>query len=69
MSDNSNIENLNSIVESEYSDEFEEVLSELDDRFYALDEKSDVENLAKKYYRENIPAEKLIFELVKPPIT
>ena len=69
VSENFNIKNLNLIAESEYSDEFEEVLSELDDHFYALDEKSDVENLVKKYYRENIPAEKLIFELVKPPVT
>lgn len=69
VSENFNIENLNSIAESEYSEEFEEVLSELDDRFYALDEKNNVENLSKKYYRENIPTEKLVFELVKPPVT
>lgn len=69
VAENFDIKDLNSIAESEYSDEFEEVLSELDDRFYALDEKSNVENLAKKYYRENIPTEKLVFELIKPPVT
>lgn len=57
------------IAEADYSDELETVLSALDDRFYALDEKCNVEELAKKYYRANIPEEKLIFELVKPPET
>ena len=57
------------IAEADYSDELETVLSALDDRFYALDEKNDVEGLAKKYYKDNLPEEKLIFELVKPPET
>ena len=57
------------IAEADYSDELETVLSALDDRFYALDEKNDVEGLAKKYYKDNLPEEKLIFELVKPPVT
>lgn len=54
---------------ADYSDDLETVLSALDDRFYALDEKDDVEGLAKKYYKDNLPEEKLIFELVKPPVT
>ena len=57
------------IAEADYSDELEAILSELDDRFYALDEKCNVEELAKKYYKDNLPEEKLIFELVKPPVT
>ena len=57
------------IAEADYSDELETVLSALDDRFYALDEKCNVEEIAKKYYKYNIPEEKLIFELVKPPVT
>lgn len=57
------------ISAADYSDELEKVLSALDDRFYALDEKHSVENIAKKYYRDNVPEEKLVFELVKPPVT
>ncbi len=57
------------IAEVDCSDEFETVLSALDDRFYALDEKCNVEEFAKKYYKANLPEEKLIFELVKPPET
>ena len=57
------------IAEADYSDETQAVLSALDDRFYALDEKNDVEGLAKKYYKDNLPEEKLIFELIKPPVT
>ena len=63
------INDMESIRQADYSDELEKILSELDDRFYALDEKICVENLAKKYYRDNIPEEKLVFELVKPPET
>ena len=57
------------IAEADYSDELEAILSELDDRFYALDEKCNVEELAKKYYKDNLSEEKLIFELIKPPVT
>ena len=63
------INNTVAIAEADYSDELEKILSALDNRFYALDEKYDVEGLAKKYYKDNIPEEKLIFELVKPPVT
>ena len=63
------INDAETIAEADYSDELEIVLTALDDRFYALDEKYDVEGLAKKYYKDNIPEEKLIFELVKPPVT
>lgn len=63
------INDTESIAEVDYSDELEAVLSALDDRFYALDEKNDVEGFAKKYYKDNLPEEKLIFELVKPPVT
>lgn len=61
------IHDTEAIAEADYSDELETVLSALDDRFYALDEKNDVEGFAKKYYKDNLPEEKLIFELVKPP--
>ena len=63
------INDTESIAEADYSDELEAILSELDDRFYELDEKYDIESIAKKYYKDNIPEEKLIFELVKPPET
>jgi hypothetical protein len=63
------INDTEAIAEADYSDELEKVLSALDDRFYALDEKYDVESIAKKYYKDNLPEEKLIFELVKPPVT
>ena len=63
------INDAETIAEADYSDETQKVLSALDDRFYALDEKYDVEGLAKKYYKNNLPEEKLIFELVKPPVT
>ena len=63
------INDAEAIAEADYSDELEIVLTALDDRFYALDEKYDVEGLAKKYYKDNLPEEKLIFELVKPPVT
>lgn len=62
------IEDTKCIAESDYSDELEAILSSLDDRFYYFDEKYDVEGLAKKYYKDNLPEEKLIFELVKPPV-
>ena len=63
------INDTEAIAEADYSDETQKVLSALDDRFYALDEKCNVEKLAKKYYKDNLPEEKLIFELVKPPVT
>ena len=63
------INDTEAIAEADYSDELETALSALDDRFYALDEKCNVEELAKKYYKDNLPEEKLIFELVKPPVT
>ena len=63
------INDTEAIAEADYSDELEKCLSALDDRFYTLDEKCNVEELAKKYYKDNIPEEKLIFELVKPPVT
>ena len=63
------INDTEAIAEADYSDELEIVLTALDDRFYALDEKYDVESIAKKYYKDNLPEEKLIFELVKPPVT
>ena len=63
------INDTEAIAEADYTDELEIVISALDDRFYALDEKNDVEGLAKKYYKDNLPEEKLIFELVKPPET
>lgn len=63
------INDTETIAEADYSDELEIVISALDDRFYALDEKYDVESIAKKYYKDNLPEEKLIFELVKPPET
>lgn len=63
------INDTETIAKAEYSDELETVLTALDDRFYALDEKNDVEGFAKKYYKDNLPEEKLIFELVKPPVT
>ncbi len=55
------------IKDADYSDELNASLSALDDRFYELDKKVDVSYLAKKYYQANIPQEKLVFELVKPP--
>ena len=63
------INDADTIAKADYSNELEVILSALDDRFYALDEKNDVEGLAKKYYKDNLPEEKLIFELVKPPET
>ena len=69
VSEKFDINDPDSIAKADYSGESEEVLSALDERFYFLDENNNVENLAKKYYRENIPAEKLVFELVKPPAT
>ncbi len=68
LSSNFDIKDTKSIAESDYSDEFETILSSLDDRFYDFDEKYDVEGLAKKYYKDNLPQEKLVFELVKPPV-
>lgn len=63
------INDADTIAKADYSNELEVILSALDDRFYALDEKYDVEGIAKKYYKDNLPEEKLIFELVKPPET
>lgn len=63
------INDTETIAETDYSDELETVLSALDDRFYAIDEKYDVESIAKKYYKANIPEEKLVFDVVKPPET
>lgn len=66
VSEKFNIKDLDTIAKSDYTDDFEKILSKLDQRFYALNEKNNVENLAKKYYRDNIPTEKLVFELAKP---
>ena len=63
------ISDIETIAKAAYSEELENVLLQLDDRFYAFDEKYDVEMLAKNYYKANLPEEKLIFELVKPPVT
>ena len=63
------ITDTDTIAKADYSNELEVILSALDDRFYALDEKYDVESIAKKYYKDNLPEEKLIFEIVKPPVT
>lgn len=69
ISKNFDINGTKLIAETDYTEEFEKALSELDDIFYTLDEKYDIEGLAKKYYKDNIPEEKLIFEIVKPPET
>ena len=37
----------------------------MDERFYELDKKVGVEQLAKKYYQNNIPSDKLVVEIVK----
>lgn len=63
------INDTEAIAEADYSEELEKVFSKLDDRFYELDEKLDICELAKKYYQANIPQEKLVFEIVKPPQT
>ena len=63
------INDTEAIAEADYSYELEKVLSALDERFYTLDVKYHVESIAKKYYKDNLPEEKLIFELVKPPVT
>ena len=63
------IKDTETIANSDFSEELETILSLIDSRFYDFDEKYDVEALAKKYYKENLPEEKLIFELVKPPVT
>ncbi len=68
VSKNFDISDIENIAKADYSEELENVLLQLDDRFYAFDEKYDVEGLAKKYYKDNLPEEKLIFELVKPPV-
>ena len=61
-----NISDIKSIADAYYSDELETILSSLDDRFYSFDEKHDVEEISKKYYKDNLPEDKLVFELVKP---
>lgn len=58
-------ENLEIIKNSDYSDQLEDILSSLDERFYELDEKEGIEQLAKKYYQNNIPSDKLVVEIVK----
>ncbi|MGN1040006.1 MAG: DUF4375 domain-containing protein [Candidatus Fimimonas sp.] len=55
------------IAKADYSDELLDVLTDLEGRFYAFDEKYGVCKVAKKYYQSNIPAEKLVIEVVKPP--
>ena len=58
-------DNLENIKNLEYSDELEDILSSLDERFYELDKKEGIEQLAKKYYQNNIPSDKLVVEIVK----
>lgn len=56
---------INKIKNLDYSDEFDALLSVLDERFYDLDEKQDVMKLAKKYYQNNIPEEKFVIAITK----
>lgn len=58
-------DNFENIKNLEYSDELENILSSLDERFYELDKKEGIEKLAKKYYQNNIPSDKLVVEIVK----
>ena len=58
-------EDLESIKNSDYSDELEDEFSLLDVRFYELDKKEGIVQLAKKYYQNNIPNDKLVVEIVK----
>lgn len=58
-------ENLEIIKNSDYSEELEDVFSSLDLRFYELDKKEGIVQLAKKYYQNNIPNDKLVVEIVK----
>lgn len=58
-------DNLENIKNSEYSDVLVNILSSLDERFYELDKKVGIEKLAKKYYQNNIPSDKLVVQIVK----
>lgn len=49
-------DDIKAVRDFECPDEFEDVLSSLDDRFYGLD----AEGLAKKYYRDHLPKGKLV---------
>lgn len=56
---------IQTIKDTDYSEELEVLLSALDDRFYDLDDKQDVLGLTEEYYQANIPEEKLVIEIVK----
>lgn len=49
-------DDIEAVRDFEFPDEFEDVLSSLDHRFYGLD----VDGLAKKYYRDHLPKGKLV---------
>lgn len=53
----------------DFDDEFEDFLSRLDERFYALNDKYDIEKLAKSFYQTHIPEGKIEIEIVKYPET
>lgn len=49
----------------EFSDEFINFLSELDDRLYSLDSSCDIEKTVRKYYQTHIPNDKFEIQIVK----
>lgn len=55
------------IKEAEFSSEFDSLLSQLDCRFYELDEELDVLRLINEYYTENLPSGLFEVELFKEP--
>lgn len=54
------------IKNADYNDDFSNFLSDLDDRFYELDEKCDIEKIARTYYQNNIPTGECEIQIIKP---
>ena len=60
------LENVLSRKKIEFDDEFIGFLSELDDRFCALDRCYDIEKIVRKYYQAHIPTNKIEIQIIKP---
>ena len=54
-----------SIKNIDFCDEFEDLLSDLDNRFYDFDDKYDLEKIVRQYYQNHIPSDKCEIQIVK----